>query len=227
MTAVPQFTPEGRYYIIREISQAGVRASRARMDLGIAAMNAVVEAYFSSVKEAVSRVRSDRVEAAIAICEAVRSGGGSLYLCGNGGSAASAMHAACDLTKSTHVAGQRRLRTAVLSDNSAMLTAYANDDSYANVFLLQIAGFITARDALLGISTSGRSENVLKAMEHARSAGAHTIALAGEGTNRMRHAASVAIEVPGASMQAVEDAHMVVLHAISLALRATASAGPR
>jgi D-sedoheptulose 7-phosphate isomerase len=188
-------------------------------------MNAVVEAYLSSVQEAVSWVRSDRVEAAIAICETVRSRDGSLYLCGNGGSAASAMHAACDLTKSTHVAGQRRLRTAVLSDNSAMLTAYANDDCYANVFLLQIEGFITESDALLGISSSGRSENVLKAMEHARSVGAHTIALTGEGTDRMRRAASVAIEVPRGSTQAVEDVHMVVLHAISLALRTTASAG--
>jgi D-sedoheptulose 7-phosphate isomerase len=176
--------------------------------------------HLSAVQSVLTLAPVARIAEAVEICDRVRLNGGCLYLCGNGGSAASASHAACDLVKLAHVEGQRRLRVTTLADNTAVLSAYGNDDGYASIFQRQIADILCPRDALIGISVSGASENVLRAMEYASSVGAKTIGVSGMGTERMRRAASLMIEIPADTMQTAEDAHMVILHALSIALRA-------
>jgi D-sedoheptulose 7-phosphate isomerase len=180
----------------------------------------LITGHFAAVQRALAVAPVAKIAQAVAIVDRVRRSGGCLYLCGNDGSAASVSHAACDLDKIAYVAGQRRLRATTLVDNVAVLSAYGNDDGYANIFKHQIADILSPGDALIGVSVSGASENVLLAMEFANSVGAKTIGVSGAGTERMRRAADLMIEMPGATMQVVEDAHMVLLHALSLALRA-------
>jgi len=150
----------------------------------------------------------------------------TLFVFGNGGSAALASHMASDLGKATHVPGPtslqgvKRLKVLALTDNVPLLTAWANDSSYENAFAGQMENFIQAGDVALAISGSGNSPNVLRALELARRAGATTVGLAGCGGGRMKDLLDCPIVVPSHNMQQVEDAHLVLAHMIFLDLKA-------
>jgi len=150
----------------------------------------------------------------------------TLFVFGNGGSAALASHMASDLGKATHVPGPaslqgvKRLKVLALTDNVPLLTAWANDSSYENAFAGQMENFIQAGDVALAISGSGNSPNVLRALELARRAGATTVGLAGCGGGRMKDLLDCPIVVPSHNMQQVEDAHLVRAHMIFLDLKA-------
>jgi D-sedoheptulose 7-phosphate isomerase len=155
----------------------------------------------------------------------------SVFLFGNGGSAALASHLATDLGKGTHFPGPpamknvRRFKAISLTDNVPMLTAWSNDLSYEQVFSGQMENFIRARDVALGISSSGNSPNVLRALELARRVGAITIGLTGCGGGRMKDLLDCPIIVASNHMQHVEDAHVVLAHLIFLDLKARIEAG--
>ena len=150
----------------------------------------------------------------------------TLFVFGNGGSAALASHMASDLGKATHVPGPaslqgvKRLKVLALTDNVPLLTAWANDSSYENAFAGQMENFIQAGDVALAISGSGNSPNVLRALELARRAGASTVGLAGCGGGKMKALLDCPIVVPSHNMQQVEDAHLVLAHMIFLDLKA-------
>ena len=150
----------------------------------------------------------------------------TLFIFGNGGSAALASHMASDLGKATHVPGPtslqgvKRLKVLALTDNVPLLTAWANDSSYENAFAGQMENFIQAGDVALAISGSGNSPNVLRALELARRAGASTVGLAGCGGGKMKALLDCPIVVPSHNMQQVEDAHLVLAHMIFLDLKA-------
>jgi D-sedoheptulose 7-phosphate isomerase len=150
----------------------------------------------------------------------------SVFLFGNGGSAALASHLATDLGKGTHFPGPaalknvRRFKAISLTDNVPMLTAWSNDLSYEQVFAGQMENFIRARDVALGISSSGNSPNVLRALELARRVGAITIGLTGCGGGRMKDLLDCPIIVASNHTQHVEDAHVVLAHLIFLDLKA-------
>lgn len=103
----------------------------------------------------------------------------TVFFCGNGGSAASATHLAADLAKLTAPPGGRRLRVASLADNLAALTAAANDIDYAEVFAEQLRTLARPGDVVVGLSTSGASPNVLRAIEYANSIDAFTLGITG------------------------------------------------
>jgi D-sedoheptulose 7-phosphate isomerase len=149
-----------------------------------------------------------------------------VFTFGNGGSAALASHLASDLGKSTHIPGpaslrqSKRLRVLALTDNVPLLTAWANDVSYENVFASQMENFLQAGDVALGISGSGNSPNVLRALELARRVGATTVGLAGGGGGKMKDLLDCPIIVPSNHMQHIEDAHLILAHLIFLDLKA-------
>ncbi len=143
----------------------------------------------------------------------------TLYLFGNGGSAALASHAACDLGKGTIVPGKKPFRVVSLTDNIPLITAWANDTSYDNIFAAQIPSLVQPRDVVLAISGSGNSPNILRGLEAAREAGAFTIGLAGFRGGKMKNLCNCCIVVPSESMQHIEDAHVCVMHAVFLAFR--------
>src|SRR5574337_1052168 len=149
----------------------------------------------------------------------------TVFTFGNGGSGALASHLVADLGKGTHFPGPkeladtRRLRAMAVTDNMPMVTAWANDTQYEDVFMRQIENFLRPGDVAFAISGSGNSPNVLKALRYARSAGATTIGLGGFGGGKMKDLLDCPIIVPSDNMQQVEDAHLVISHMIFLDLK--------
>jgi D-sedoheptulose 7-phosphate isomerase len=150
----------------------------------------------------------------------------SIFLFGNGGSAALASHLATDLAKGTHFPGPpsmknvRRMRVLALTDNTPLMTAWSNDLSYEEVFSGQLENFVRARDVAFAISGSGNSPNVLRALELARRSGATTVGFAGFGGGKMKPLLDCAVVVDSQNMQQVEDAHVILSHLLFLDLKA-------
>jgi D-sedoheptulose 7-phosphate isomerase len=145
--------------------------------------------------------------------------GRTLFIFGNGGSAALASHLATDLGKGTIADERARLRTISLTDNVPMMTAWANDFGYENIFAEQLRGLAQPGDLALAISGSGNSKNVVRGIEAAREAGATAIALTGFDGGRVKELCELCVVVPSHNMQHVEDAHLCAAHAIFTAVR--------
>jgi len=147
--------------------------------------------------------------------------GRNVFLFGNGGSAALASHFACDLAKGTALPDRlaKRFRALSLADNQALITAWANDASYEQVFAEQLRTFVQPGDVAFGISGSGRSPNVLLALKEARAAGAVTVGLSGYEGGKMHEVCDVCVVVPSNNMQIIEDLHLAVTHALFTVVR--------
>ena len=145
--------------------------------------------------------------------------GRTLFVFGNGGSAALASHFACDIGKGTIAGKRKRLKTVALTDNVALITAWANDKSYDAIFAEQLEGLAEKGDIVLAISGSGNSPNVIRGLEAARRIGAETLVLTGFEGGRAKALADLCLVVPSDSMQLIEDAHLCATHAIFLAIR--------
>ena len=145
--------------------------------------------------------------------------GRTLYIFGNGGSAALASHFACDIGKGTVAAGRKRLRTVALTDNVPLITALANDRAYKDIFSEQLAGLAEKGDTVLAISGSGNSPNVVQGLEEARKLGLRTLVLTGFAGGRVKSLADLCLIVPSDNMQHIEDAHLCATHAIFRAIR--------
>ena len=145
--------------------------------------------------------------------------GRTLFLFGNGGSAALASHFACDIGKGTGAPGRRRLRVISLADNVPLMTAWANDSSYGEIFAEQLRDLAEKDDLVLAISGSGNSENVVRGLQVARELGAKTMALTGFAGGRVKALADLCLIVPSENMQHIEDAHLFSAHAIFTAIR--------
>ena len=141
------------------------------------------------------------------------------YVIGNGGSASTASHMMNDLNKMTTVDGAHRFRAVALTDNMPLITAIGNDIEYAEVFVEQLRNLLLPTDILIVLSGSGNSENVIRAAQYARGLGAHVIALCGRPGSRLCECADSVVTVPANSICQQEDGHLVLNHAIALALR--------
>jgi D-sedoheptulose 7-phosphate isomerase len=143
--------------------------------------------------------------------------GRTVFICGNGGSAAVATHWAADLSKLTALPGQARLRVMSLTDSAATITAAANDFDYGEIFADQLRTFMAPGDVVIGISTSGRSLNVLRAMEYANQYGAVSVGITGQDGAPLKALASITLVINSTSVQRIEDvagvaAHLACLH---------------
>jgi D-sedoheptulose 7-phosphate isomerase len=145
---------------------------------------------------------------------------GTILVCGNGGSAANASHFACDLAKSTIMPDARRVRALALTDHTSLLTAWSNDQGYADVFVEQLIGLYRPGDLVFAISGSGNSPNVLRAVAWANQQGAPTVGLTGFDGGALAHLAAYSLRMENHNMPQVEDVHMTVCHALALELRA-------
>jgi D-sedoheptulose 7-phosphate isomerase len=146
-----------------------------------------------------------------------------VYLIGNGGSAATASHMACDLAKNVYPPAStgrvRRFRVTSLTDNVALITALANDCGYDRVFSEQLNNLLQRDDLLIAVSASGNSPNVLDAIALARERGARTAALLGFGGGRARDMVDVALVVASDDYGHVEDLHLVLNHLVAAWMR--------
>jgi len=145
--------------------------------------------------------------------------GGTIFLAGNGGSAATASHMACDLAKGVRAAGAPALRVMALTDNVPLMTAWANDTSYDRIFAEQLATLGRAGDTIILISASGNSPNVVAVPEVARRLGVTVIALTGQSGGQVARLADLVARVPADLIEQVEDAHMIIAHSLCVALR--------
>jgi D-sedoheptulose 7-phosphate isomerase len=144
----------------------------------------------------------------------------TIYVFGNGGSAASASHLMCDINKGASApGGGRRPRVMALTDNTSLITAWANDFGYERIFSEQLKTFIKPRDVAFAISTSGDSPNILLALETAREYGAMTVGLGGCQGGQMKSLCDVCAIIPSDNVQLVEDLHHATIHAVFVAVR--------
>jgi D-sedoheptulose 7-phosphate isomerase len=159
----------------------------------------------------------------------------TVFTFGNGGSAALASHFACDLAKGTIHGSQKRFRAMALTDNVALMTAWANDSSYENIFAEQFANFAAPGDIAFAISASGNSGNVLNALRVAKQVGATAVGITGFAGGKMFDLCDACIVVPCDNMQIIEDLHLCVAHSLFTCIRASlsqvsspnATSGPR
>jgi D-sedoheptulose 7-phosphate isomerase len=170
--------------------------------------------YLSELKKSIDGLsRGEFLAIAGALLEAHRAGR-QVFVFGNGGSSATASHMACDLAKGTVMPGKKRFKVICLSDNIPLMTAWANDTSYDNIFSEQLDNLVSAGDVVIGISGSGNSPNVLNALRLARARKAKTIGLTGFNGGKMKALCDLCLIVPSESMQRIEDAHLIIEHAL-------------
>ena len=156
-------------------------------------------------------------------------GGGTVYACGNGGSASQAEHFSAELVGRFYE-DRRALPVYSLSENGAVLTSLANDYSFDHVFAHQIDGVGKKGDCLLALSTSGNSENVVRACKTAREKGLHVFALTGEGGGRVAPECDLTLMIPDTDTPKIQEMHLLIIHLlcqlVEVALFATQDASP-
>jgi len=174
-----------------------------------------IKSYFSKLQKAIDSLDLEDIRKVIdLIMEAYRSGQ-QIFVFGNGGSASTASHFSCDLSKNTIVQGKPRMKIMSLTDNVGVMTAWANDTSYDNIFFEPLKNLLNPNDLVIGISASGNSPNVLKAIEYANSvAGCKTIGLTGFGGGKLAKMVDVSVIVDSCDYGPVEDIHLIIDHII-------------
>lgn len=145
----------------------------------------------------------------------------TVFIIGNGGSASTATHMACDLSKQTQVHGRRPLRAISLSDNVALITALANDTDYSRIFSEQLKIHGCPGDLLIAISCSGESPNILAAIDEARANGIQVLGMGGGSESRLRQLADVFVGVPAEEYGLIESVHLVFDHCLTSLLSST------
>lgn len=143
----------------------------------------------------------------------------TVYVLGNGGSAATASHAATDWLKPSRGDSLGGVSTVSLVDNVALLTAWANDTSFENVFAAQLESLLQPGDVVIAISGSGNSPNVLRAIRTARQAGALTIGLTGFNGGALSRLVDISVVIPCDTQGMIEDVHMMLVHALTVVLK--------
>ncbi len=144
--------------------------------------------------------------------------GGHIYICGNGGSAATASHYCCDFNKGVSGDSEKDTNFICLSDNTPTITAIANDISYDEVFSYQLRNRIKPDDLLFVISGSGNSKNIVRAMEAAKEKGNKIIGLCGYSGGKVKEMSDICLHVNVNNMQIVEDVHMMLDHCMMFIL---------
>ena len=153
----------------------------------------------------------DSIEAAAQMLIDCYRAGGKVLLCGNGGSAADAQHLAAELISRLKLE-RAAIPALALTTNTSLLTAIGNDYKYDLVFVRQVEAFCRAGDVLIAISTSGESENVIKAVEFSRVQGIKSIALTGAKGGRLAEKVDLAIKIPSDNVQRIQECHITVGH---------------
>jgi len=184
----------------------------------------LLHSYVQSLSEALNELPIREVARATEEILRAREEDRTVYIVGNGGSAATASHAVTDWQKPNHDGSRGGVKAVSLTDNAALLTAWANDTSFENAFANQLESSLKAGDVVIAVSGSGNSPNVLRAVEAARKCGAVTIGFSGFGGGALAGLVDISVVVPADHQGLIEDVHMALVHALTVALRQTAAA---
>jgi D-sedoheptulose 7-phosphate isomerase len=142
-----------------------------------------------------------------------------VFVCGNGGSSATASHMANDLNKFTIVNGKPRMKAMALTENVPLMTAWGNDVAYENIFVEQLLNFVEPGDVVVAISASGNSPNILRAVETAQEHQAITVAFTGNDGGKLKQIVHYCIQIPDDYTGRQEDGHLILDHLIAKTLR--------
>ena len=191
----------------------------ARTSEPVAAAIAAFEEAARSLQSVCSTSYPSQISQAVDLLVDRLSKGNKLLVCGNGGSAADAMHICAELV-GRFLKERRALPAIALNTDPAILTAWSNDYSYESVFARQVEALAKPGDIVWGISTSGNSKNVLAALKTARELGASTMALTGQGGGAIAEYADVLLAVPLSMTARIQEVHTVTYHIICEAVEA-------
>ncbi|OGJ60228.1 phosphoheptose isomerase [Candidatus Peribacteria bacterium RIFCSPHIGHO2_01_FULL_51_9] len=179
---------------------------------------APLQAYVHKLQETLSTLDMGPVARFVDLLMETYEAQGSIYIFGNGGSGATASHACGDFVKGISYGLKKKFRMLCLNDNLPTLSAVANDISYDDIFVEPLSNFLGKNDLVIGLSGSGNSTNVVKALAYAKERGARTVALCGYTGGKIKNIATLCVHVPVKDMEITEDAHMIVLHAVKQTL---------
>jgi D-sedoheptulose 7-phosphate isomerase len=187
-----------------------------------------IQDYLSEARKVAEAISVADIDRAIELLFEVWKDDGHVFICGNGGSASTATHFACDLSKTTIVNDKKRFKAYCLNDNIPLMSALINDEGFDNLFYEQLKTKFQKEDVLICISVHGGagkdkvglwSQNLLKAMRYAKDRGGKTIGLSGFDGGPMKEIADVCIVVPINSTPQVESFHLALEHLICSCLR--------
>lgn len=177
--------------------------------------SAYFSAYRNSLQDALATVDPRAIDAACELLLAVRTQGGTVFVAGNGGSAAIADHLCCDWMKGSSTTSGIPLKVVSLVSNVPLLTAYANDTSYERALAAQLEILARPGDLVVLISSSGKSPNILQVADAAKERGIRTIGLTGFSGGGLRDRVDVSLHVTFDDYGVVEDAHQTLMHVLA------------
>ena len=178
-----------------------------------------IQNYISHLQGVLERLTLADVKASIDVIMEAYYAEKQIFVIGNGGSASTASHLACDLGKGTSVPGKPRFRVISLTDNVATMTAWSNDVSYQDVFVEQLKNLVNPGDVVLGISASGNSENVIRALRYASQIGCRTVGWSGFGGGILAEICDINVVVDSHLYGPVEDVHLILNHILHAWIR--------
>jgi D-sedoheptulose 7-phosphate isomerase len=182
--------------------------------------------YLARLSEAIENSNVQEIDAGIGLVRDAWESGKQIIVFGNGGSALTAAHFVTDWNKSIFLTSGKPLRGLCLADNMGLVTAYSNDLSYEDVFVFQLKNLFNTGDLVIGISGSGNSENVLRAIAYANDNGGVTLGLCGFGGGKLRQLAQHSICTNVHDMQISEDLHLIFGHMVLKSLCAAPAVNP-
>lgn len=171
-----------------------------------------IKEYLSKLKKTIDLLSVVDINQLMNVLVKAKSEDRTIFIMGNGGSSATASHYVCDFNKGVSFGKDKKFKFICLNDNIPSLMAYANDMSFEEIFVQQLNTFFKEGDLVIGISGSGNSKNVIKAIEFANENGGVTIGLTGYNGGRLKEIAHYNVNVPIDDMQIAEDLHMVLDH---------------
>lgn len=187
-----------------------------------------IQNYFEDLREIINKISKEDIDKAIQVLDTARKEGKRIFIIGNGGSASTATHFACDLNKYTSVDGKKRFRAISLEDNVPLVTALVNDEGWDSVYSYQLENLMDDGDCIVAISVHGGSgkdkaalwsQNLLKAVKIVQLRGGKAVGLVGFDGGALKEIADACIVVPINSTPQVEGFHLVLTHLICSLVR--------
>ena len=178
-----------------------------------------IRKYITDLNVLLEKLPIEDIDRVVSLLEKTREGRNQVFIFGNGGSAATASHFACDLSKGTISKGKQRIKAFSLTDNVNLLTAWANDTSFDMVFAEQLHNYVESGDVVIAVSGSGNSPNVLNGITVAKEKGATTVGLIGFSGGKLKDLVDIHVIAPIDNMERAEDMHLLFEHIISACLR--------
>ena len=170
--------------------------------------------YIDLVKSTLDALDPKALDALVEAFHMTYEKGGNIYTMGNGGSGASASHAAGDFLKGASYGLDKRFKMICLNDNLPSMMAIANDIGWESIFVEPLKNFLSKDDLVIGISGSGNSKNVVNALEYANAQGATTVAMSGFKGGKISEIATINVHAPVMDMEVTEDVHMVIFNIV-------------